>query len=34
MRVDGLVYFLAMTGVNALNMLIFLNLSQSSTQGA
>ncbi|KAF9648955.1 hypothetical protein BDM02DRAFT_2018660 [Thelephora ganbajun] len=33
MSVDGLVYFVAMTAVNALNMLIFLNATQPVTQG-
>lgn len=34
MYVDGLVYFVAMTAINALNMLIFLNVTQPSVQGS
>ena len=33
MRVDGLVYFVAMTIVNALNMLILLKATQPIVQG-
>lgn len=33
MYVDGLVYFVAMTGTNALNMLIFLKTTQVIIQG-
>lgn len=33
MRVDGLVYFVAMTVINALNMLIYLNANGSIVQG-
>jgi len=33
MCVDGLVYFVAMTAFNALNMIIFLNTDQPIIQG-
>ena len=33
MWVDGLVYFVGMTAVNALNMLILLNTTQPIIQG-
>ena len=32
--VDGLVYFVTMTAINALNVLIFLNMTQPSVQGS
>ena len=34
MRVDGLVYFVAMTAFNALNMILFLHAARSILQGS